>query len=179
MSKGVISTQGLDGHSADEETLMLLYGLVRYLKPALIVEAGTYKGHAALTMGLALRDGGIDGAVWTADVKDYGAVQGVLQNDLQDYVQCYLGDFTAMLNGPLKDRTFRFAFIDSGLVADHSDKVAPDIRSLHASVAYDLLAAGGVMVVDDMASEWTGVDEIRKRATMTLKTGRGMVLVQR
>jgi len=169
----------MDGHAADSETLLMLYALVRYVRPALIVEAGTYRGHAACVMGAALRDGKIDGEVWSADVVDYGAAKSVEQNGLQDFVHIYHGDFGAMLEGPLKNRLWRMAFVDSGITVDQSqDTTPPDVRSGHVALAKSRLASGGLLIVDDMAGDWTGVEALRHDAAIYLSQGRGIVLDQ-
>lgn len=177
--KGLI-LPGLDGDACDMDTLHFLYGLVGYLRPSLIVEAGTYRGHGSSVMGEALRANKIDGEVWSADVEGYDAAQTVTQNDLQDYVTLYRGDFKAMLDGPLVHRKIRMAFVDSGrVVLNDGEKVADDVRSTHVWAAYERLAPGGVVVVDDMNGQWVGVEDIRQRASVYLTTGRGMAIVQR
>ena len=172
----MIDMPGLDGHSGDHETLTLLYALVRYIKPALIVEAGTYMGHATVTMAHALKEGKIDGEIWTADIYDYGAKASVERNGFSEYVKFFDGDFTDMLEGPLKDRKYRMAFVDSG--PSCQVETAVDVRHRHALRALESLAPSGLMVVDDAAGDWSGVEEIRKLG-IYLPTGRGLVLVQR
>ena len=168
-----------DGHASDLGMLHLLYGLVMYVRPALIIEAGTYKGHAAATMALALRDSGTDGEVWTADVKDYGARGYIAANGLSTFVHYYDGDFEAMLAGPLKDRRWRFAFVDSGLIVNGDTPAEEDMRQRHLAAAKQGLVTGGVIVVDDAASTgWNGAKALREEAGIYLANGRGVALVQ-
>ena len=176
---GSVTLPTPDSHAADSETMFMLYGLVRYLKPSLIIEAGTYMGHAACTMACALRDAEVDGEIWTADVKDYGAQANVDQNDLSAFVHVFQGDFGAMLAGPLKDRKARLAFIDSGLVVDPQPMpVMTNLRHTHVQLALGHMVSGGVMVIDDCAGTWDGVEEIRQLGLYLFK-GRGMAIVQR
>lgn len=167
-----------DGHACDTDTLHLLYALVRYYKPSIIVEAGTYMGSAACVMGQAMKDLGLDGQVWTADIKDYGAAGVVEKNGLQDYVTIYQGDFLDMLNGHLMHHNFRMAFIDSGLTNDDT-AVMTNVRFTHAEAAFERLKKGGVLVVDDMTGQWDGVETIKGHAGINLLTGRGLSLVQK
>lgn len=173
--KSALVMPGLDGHAGAEETLGLLYWLVRIIRPALVVEAGTYMGHGACTMGRALKDAGVDGEVWSADTFDYGAQKSVEQNDLQDIVHLYRGDFCEMLE-KLAPRRMRFAFIDSG----PTDQVgtAPDIRLLHVEAGLKRMQSGGILVVDDASGQWTGVETIRMDASILMSQGRGLALYQ-
>ena len=57
----------LKGKSTFEEYL-LLYTLVRLLKPKKILEIGTWKGASAIVMGKALQDMDIDGHIYTIEV---------------------------------------------------------------------------------------------------------------
>ena len=167
---------GLDGHSAEDATLYLLFGLVKSMRPSLIVEAGTYMGHATTIMAAAMREAGIDGELWSADPMDYGALKVVEQNGLTDFVHLYRGDFNEMLEGPLKDRSFRMAFIDSG--PSSTFQTADDIRHHHCEAARKRLKAGGLMIVDDASGQWVGVEEIRDQASLYLAPGRGLALIQ-
>lgn len=47
-----------EGWTAEVETIEFLYGLVRLIKPRVVVETGTWHGHAACAMGEALRANG-------------------------------------------------------------------------------------------------------------------------
>ena len=165
----------LDGHAAEDATLHLLHGLVLLLRPALIVEAGTYKGHAACVMGKALRDSQTDGEVWTADVTDHGAQECVTRNGLGRWVHCYHGDFGDML-ATLAGRTWRLAFIDSGPTFEV--EAPQNIRTTHAQAAYDGLGPEGMMVIDDVWGEWIGVETWRARG-FVIPGGRGVALVGR
>ena len=57
----------IDGNTAEVETLEFLYSLARLVKPKLIVETGTWHGHAAVAFGRALRQNGF-GRVVTYEI---------------------------------------------------------------------------------------------------------------
>jgi predicted O-methyltransferase YrrM len=172
-----ITIAASDGHSADPETLHLLYGLVRYMRPSLVVEAGTYQGHATCAMAGAMRDAEIEGEVWSADIEDYGAAKAVTENGLDEWVRLCHGDFGEMLSGSLARRKWRLAFVDSGLVVGKDVTVPSNVRATHAMLAFNGLATRGLMMVDDAAGEWDGVESLRGNG-IYLPTGRGLILVQ-
>ena len=167
-----------DGYACEPDTLHLLYALVRYLKPALIVEAGTYRGASACVMAQALKDSQTDGVVWTADVEDHGALETVERNKLQDYISLYRGDFVEMLAGPLASQRCRFAFVDSGS-SGGGEVLNTATRIAHCHAVFPILKAGGILAVDDAAGQWDGVQELRDQASLYLPNGRGLILVQR
>lgn len=57
--------------SAEIGEQMLLYGIIRSLKPKIVVETGTNRGKTALMMAQALKDNGF-GTVYTCDPIDWG-----------------------------------------------------------------------------------------------------------
>lgn len=172
-----ISLPGLDGSSAEVPMLYILYGLVRQLKPSLIVEAGTYMGHATTIMAAALRDEKLDGEVWSADPVDYGAQKVLDDNGLSGYAKLYRGDFADMLNGPLAGRNARLAFIDSGPVHG-SIETLTSIRIMHFNAALNRVRSDGLLVVDDAVGDWVGVEHVRNLPGIYLPQGRGLKLVQ-
>ena len=182
MAAQPLNLPGLDSASAESGALHILYGLVLYLRPALIVEAGTYRGHASCVMGGALRDGGIDGEVWTADVEGYDATETVERNGLVDHVRLFHGDFVDMLDGPLGSRRPRIAFIDSGAVYAEDGQMLPcepGLRIRHVRAALRAVAPRGLVVVDDASGQWDGVEGLRGQASLYLSQGRGLAIVQR
>jgi hypothetical protein len=166
-----------DNTAAEPELLSLLFALVGYCRPAVIVEAGTYKGHATMAMAAALKHYKIRGRIWTADVQDYGQRDTVASNEMGHLVTCHIGDLEAMLerSGPPD-----FAFLDSGPTVDTTTGVTtnhePGIRQRHFQAVRRVMAKGSLIVVDDTASEWIGREEIA-RAGITLLAGRGVTIV--
>jgi hypothetical protein len=168
---------GADNTAAEPELLSLLFSLVAYCRPAVIVEAGTYRGHATLAMAAALRQHHIRGRIWTADVADYGQREAIIRNDVGHLVTCHFGDFEAVLehSGPPD-----FAFIDSGPVVNATTGVLDNrevgVRYRHFLAAQRLMPKGSLIVVDDTASDWVGRAAIAQ-AGLTLLAGRGVTLV--
>ncbi len=58
--------------SASEGEQFILYGLIRSLKPKVVVETGTHKGLSTLWMAQALHDNG-KGVIHTTDPREWGA----------------------------------------------------------------------------------------------------------
>lgn len=56
-----------DENSAEYELQALLYGWVRYTKPLVCVETGSYRGHTARRIGEALAENG-KGILYTCDI---------------------------------------------------------------------------------------------------------------
>lgn len=56
----------VEGYSCELEFGDFLWGLVRYLKPDVIVETGTYRGFTASCMAIAVRENN-NGHIWTID----------------------------------------------------------------------------------------------------------------
>ncbi len=175
------------GTASEVAMLYWLYGLVFYMRPTLIVEAGTFEGHATIVMATALRDAKIPGLIYTADVDDYSVMPNCERNGVQDYVKPFWGDYCDLLDGPLAGRSIDLAFIDSGPCICKGE-VPPErlieitMRSRHIKATLPRLAPNGVVVVDDMAAAddaWLGVKEFRDIAGLYLSAGRGMALLQR
>ena len=168
---------GNDMTGAEAELLSLLYALVVYCRPHLIVEAGTYRGLGAVAMATAVRDHNMRAHVWTADVRDYGQAARMREHGVEHLVTCCQCDFTEMLTR--LPRVPDFAFVDSGAVVDEDGTLTntePALRLRHFQSL--TLAPGGLIAVDDTASEWPGRDEIVKHG-LTLPVGRGVTLVRR
>lgn len=63
-----------DSLSSEVETQEFLYGLVRLLKPAVVVETGCYHGEASLVIASALRMNG-HGHLYTCDILSRMAIE--------------------------------------------------------------------------------------------------------
>ena len=98
----------VDGHSCEVECGELLWGLVRYLKPEIIVETGTYRGFAASCMALACRENA-RGHVWTIDYNEgqaQRACEHITKVGLQTWCSVVVGsalsdELTNLLPGPI------------------------------------------------------------------------------
>lgn len=159
----------LDTTATDLESLTVLWTLVQYLQPEIVVEAGTYKGHFAIPIARMLA---VRGHVYTADP---------VRVDLPDlpnltYVQ---DDFDVMLaqRPDIKGRV-DFAFIDSGPPVPTAEV---NVRYRHWTTCKDWLRPGGIMACHDTntASQWGRGLDIVGEGHLRLIGGRGLVLWQK
>jgi len=87
---------------------LLLYGLIRALKPATIVETGTHKGLTTLYMAHAIYDEGYDGHIYTVDPYEWGAKANLDKiPELKDYTT-----YEQIRGDELEVDNVDFAFID-------------------------------------------------------------------
>lgn len=80
----------IDGWTAEVEALEFLYGLVRLLKPASVLETGTWHGYASIAVGRALKANGF-GHMTTleTDVESYSiAVRNIMEEKLEEVIRC-------------------------------------------------------------------------------------------
>jgi predicted O-methyltransferase YrrM len=148
--------------TTEPETLALLFELIGYIKPAVIVEAGTWRGDFAIVAAWRCPES----RVYTADV-----IQAAPDPGLPN-LTFYHGDFGAMLKtvGP-----FDFAFIDSG-----PDEHEPGLRWRHWSHALLKVRPGGFVACHDVIhTDWVGGPEIAGTASLVLAGGKGLALWQK
>ena len=152
----------LNNIATDQESLNFLFGLLNYIKPKVIVEAGTYKGHFAVGAARMLPES----RIYTADI-DVHTTLPELPN-----LTFYQGDFVDMLNEYRLG--FDFAFIDSG-PPPGGDKTKT-IRMTHWEAAKRLCHVRGILACHDMAANnWHGGPEITGESVRLLG-GRGISL---
>lgn len=103
---------------------MLLYWLIRELKPKVIIETGTHKGLATLYMAHAIHDEGYDGHIHTADPYTTWNQKGNFDKfpELSKYITFY-----PIMGKDLPVENVDFAFID-GFHEKH--EVDPEIDAL-------------------------------------------------
>jgi Methyltransferase domain len=144
-----------DGASAELEMGEFLHGLVRMLKPDLVVETGTYRGMTAYTMALACQFNGL-GRVVTCDPVRHSDMDVFLENDYLTYIQ---GSSLDLPELRLADLVF-------------SDSLVP-LRIEE----YKLVKPGCVFVVHDTnnADDWTPKLQnwVRSEGGLTFPCGRG------
>lgn len=93
-----------DEHSSTHELGDLLYGLIRMEKPKLLIETGTYQGHATRSMVLAIINNKMDdAAIHTCDTVDHSRSLG-----RATFHHCSGVDMIAKLE------KIDFAYLDSG-----------------------------------------------------------------
>lgn len=59
----------VNGYAVELECAEFLWGLVRYLKPKIVVETGTYYGFGTASMALACKENNL-GHVWSIEIND-------------------------------------------------------------------------------------------------------------
>jgi predicted O-methyltransferase YrrM len=158
-----------DQEASAPEQVELLCSLIRCQKPVILVEAGTYRGHAAYRIGETLNELGI-GTLFTADPYPKGQAALLAPFGRVIYQQ---RDFLEVLAEiPFVD----FAYIDA---SDHSRQGGADLRWKHFTAVMAKLRKGGIICVDDTAADdWNdgengrSVDRIRdKCANFTFLRG--------
>lgn len=169
---GTVSLPPLDGSATDQDVLLFLQALLQLQKPKLIVEAGTHLGHFTLVAAHMLRKNGIDGHVYTADIKEKAPVlEFIKHNELERYITYFIGDYLTMLT-ELELKDIDFAYIDSGPDATPGD------RYTHYEMSKPLMAKGGLIICDD-APHFTFGDIVTKDAGVVLSAGRGLSIWER
>ena len=162
-------TKWEDGEPSSERTAALLWALARFHRPLVVVEAGTYHGHVALTLADALRSANVPGHVWTADVNESPVLTHAAALGLTDAITFFWGDFLAML--PTVPTPIDFAYLDAG--PDHDG-----LRWRHFEALQPLLAPGALVATDDVAGSWPQVERFRAH-TLYLPNHRGLALWQK
>lgn len=156
----------VDMSGVDEGTADLLYGLVRALSPAIVLETGTHKGRSTRALATALRDNAIvpmmpmslsavftPGHLWTVDAEDHAIVaDGAIPPDAVSYVTPIIGwTPDVFTQTPLAElQGIEFAFLDG----DHT------AEGLDAELAYvDGHRAAECWVVIDNSRDaaWPGI----------------------
>lgn len=177
MKQALVTIAEIDKSSLDERTLHLLHGLVMATPAQIIVEAGTYRGNFACIAGSVAKANG--GKVYTADAIDYAWGGMLVDNDLVETVRFVHADFAAIIQvAPQIIGNVDFALVDSGPPCaygwDH------EMRFRHYELAKAWVKPGGVVVVDDVnATDWFGVDIIRKEAALVFPLGHGISVWQK
>lgn len=147
-----------ESYSATEvEMCDLLYGLVRFIKPKLIVETGSHLGHGTVALALATRDNGC-GRIVTCEVKA-DAVE-TARARLKDFpnVDLRVQDSTELPE--LQDADFVFSDSSWG------DRVTE----------YELVKPGCIFVVHD-SYEYSVERLVTKNSGLLLSFGRGCGII--
>ena len=151
--------------ATDVETLDVLYGLVRFTKPDLVVETGTLAGHGAYTLALACAHNG-KGRVVSCDInlEAVNAARESLKN-----VQLLEVRHQSSLALPELQEA-EFVFSDSGF----------DIRTQE----YALVKHGCIFVIHDTnhtdhPEQAHLADFVKRRGGMLLQYGRGIGILQK
>lgn len=148
---------------------MLLYWLVRELRPKLILETGTHKGATTAFLAHAVHDNGV-GKIITCDVVDYQPKQ----YSIPPLTECV--DFRICRGDEVQAESIDFAFIDG---AHEAWEVESEIKHI-----FPLLAENATVVFHDC---WPAVNKkladvnsaLSKFKTIWLPTSHGLRIYQR
>ena len=154
--------------ATDVGTINFLRTLLFYEQPKVVLEAGTYRGHFAISAGFAC----ICAVVLTADPEDHGIPDLITQNQRRnvEFHNCTFAEMIERRNQLLKYGA-DFAFIDSG-----GNKFASNTRISDYQLAKTVVKAGGLIAVHDTASNWEGRNEIVAEASIVFPQARGLTL---
>src|SRR5512146_2732868 len=141
-----------EGDPSGQRTVDVLWALVRFTVPAVVVEAGTHHGHTALALAHALESAGVPGHVWTADTAESGVLANAEKLRLAHRITFFKGDFLDMLPGI--PEPIEFAYLDAGPDTD-------GLRWRHFQGMRDRLAPGALVATDDVAGSWPHVEDFQ------------------
>ena len=158
-----------EGGGTEVETLCFLYGLLKYMQPKVIVEAGTCRGDFIVLVRHACPKA----EIYTADIFKHKWIA-----DLENLAMFFLGDFEKMLQELLQGREIDFAFIDSGpppILKPPQHESGVRLRHYNAVKPY--MSEGGVIATHDTKkTDWMGAAEIIADADIQFNCGRGLTL---
>ena len=102
----------IDMCGVDEGFAALLEGLVKALRPKVVLETGTHRGRSTKAIADALAYNR-QGHCWTVDMQDYGTLPKALGNNIDYVTQVVAKCPDALYQPPLKDlENIDFAFLD-------------------------------------------------------------------
>ncbi len=159
------------GGGTEVETLHFLYGLLQYLQPKVIVEAGTCRGDFTVLARIACPDADI----YTADIFKHKWIA-----DLNERAIVFFGDFEKMLRELLGDTDIDFAFIDSGPPPTlEPPQFEAGVRLRHYNAVMPYMSVGGIIATHDTKkTDWNGAHAVINDADIQFNCGRGLVLRQ-
>lgn len=164
----------LDSTASDPRVLELLRALVRIERPAVCLEAGTYRGHAAVAIGEALRENG-EGTLYTADPVDHGVLELLGALELDEWVAYRRTTAEELLESLPVGLDFAYIDHSGGTRARFFDLVRHGLRP------------GGLIVVDDLAEGQVWKDGqggetrlwVREQCDIILEGARGLGIYRR
>jgi predicted O-methyltransferase YrrM len=161
----------VDSTASHPDMWDFLASLVLATNAKVIVEAGTYKGHATFAMAESLALAKREGMIYTADVVDHDIGEVLQEAGLSRFVQFYEMRFEEMLKDI--DEPIDLAFVDA------SETENARLRLDYVELLIPKLSPNGVIVVDDSTDdEWPGAKALRDACCLYLPVGRGITLFQ-
>jgi len=106
-----IANDGKAAGTINREDCRILYLLVRYYKPTIIFEIGTWIGTSAMVMAEAMRKNNNGGKIYTCDANNYYSLPG----DYSDIISPITAYSDKALKQLPKDTTIDFLFADGEL----------------------------------------------------------------
>lgn len=162
----------VDPMASDLATIDFACMLAAFLAPAVIVEAGTYRGHMALAIANTLIQMGHAAKIYTADPADFGVGKFIVGRKFSHMIEYHNSDYLDML--PKVPGQIDLAFID----ASHTDN--SHMRLQHTTATFERLAPGGLILIDDIAAtDWEDAKLLRESANIYFKPHRGLGLLQK
>lgn len=165
---------GTDEMASESASVDLVCMLAAFVKPKIVVEAGTYFGHMALALANVIRQVEPAGKVYTADVLDHGLNKQLAgtADFLAPFIHFHHGDFLDMLKDVPGE--IDLAYIDASSTED------PHLRMKHFYAVEHRMRDGGLVLVDDTESkDWTDAKYFRQLSDLHLPQRRGLSIFQR
>lgn len=163
----------IDTTASHPETWAFLAEMVNSTKAKVIVEAGTYRGHALFAMAEALSVSEQEGHIWSADLVDYHVMDALVSVGLDSYVTLGIGDFQEMMIQEVKE-PIDLAFVDA------SDPLNALLRMETVQFLKPRMRKGGLIIVDDCA-DTVGFPQaiaLQEASDLYLPLGRGTCVFQ-
>jgi hypothetical protein len=154
----------LNDVATDEESLRYLFALLEFVRPRVIVEAGTYRGHFACGAARI-----VPGAhIHTFDPIDHGWPR------TDPNITYHQRDFDFV------PEPFDFAFVDSGPPFVEGTEWEHTMRWRHWKFACESILPGGIVVCHDTGTtDWQHATDIIAMSGLHLQAGRGLTIYQR
>lgn len=128
-----------DEQSAEDEVSEFLYGLIRLIKPSVVIETGCYEGDTTEAMAIALKDNNF-GKLYACDIDSYRVKKvrdRISTLGLPAQILCMTGRELILQMGSVPD----FAFIDSSpdgkIRGEEINTLLPFLRPLSMFALHD------------------------------------------
>ena len=158
-----------DSNASHPATTTLLAAFALYLKPKLVVEAGTYHGRTSITLAKVLRTCNVEFHIHTAEIlPNFIAIarENIERNGVAEHITIHEGDYLDMLAGLAG--AIDFAYIDGGVRWPMIEATLPKMDRQ------------GFIFVDDTATVWgdrSGYDSTLAAAGIRLHGNRGLAII--
>ena len=149
-----------------------LYGLVRFLKPRIVLETGCYKGDTSIAIAKALKKNGT-GMLHTCDINEELAkfTKNRLNKEVAGYGEMHYTYGTELIER-FKEK-IDLAFVDSGYgYGEREEEINLLIKYLHP---------GKIIAIHDTAPQHLGIYKVANKLDLPklyFNTPRGFTLIQ-